>query len=175
MPRPQETDFPEYFARYIAKVSGNHIMEAIQNHSADLTDFYNRLPEQKAGYRYAPGKWTIKEVLQHVTDTERIFSYRVLRIARKDRTPLPSFDENSYAENSRANEKSLSSIKEEFLAVRKATDLLLSGLNDEQLSEQGISSNMPVTVNAICFIIYGHLMHHKLVLEEKYLLNSSVQ
>lgn len=169
MSRPQETDFPEYFARYIAKVSGNNIMEAIQNHAADLTDFYNTLPEEKAAYRYAPGKWTVKEVLQHVTDTERIFSYRVLRIVRKDRTPLPSFDENSYAEYSRANEKSLASIKEEFLAVRKSTDLLLSGLNEEQLAEHGISSNMPVTANAICFIIYGHLIHHKQVLEEKYL------
>lgn len=169
MSRPEETDFPEYFARYIAKVSGSNIMEAMRNHAADLNDFYSGLPEEKAGYRYAPGKWTVKEVLQHVIDTERIFSYRVLRIARKDRTPLPSFDENSYAEYSRANEKSLASIKEEFLAVRKSTDLLLSGLNDEQLAEQGISSNMPVTANAICFIIYGHLIHHKQVLAEKYL------
>ena len=169
MARPQASDFPPYFARYIAKVNAESVIEAIAEYAKPLSDFYAGLPEEKAGYRYAPGKWTLKELLQHVIDAERIFSYRILRIARKDKTPLASFDEDSYAANSLANERSFASIKEEFLAVRKATDFLLSSLSEEQLSHQGIASELPVTANAIAFITYGHMLHHKEVLEEKYL------
>ncbi len=169
MPRPNEKDFPAYFSRYISKANGDNIAEAMANHSAELLSFYIGLPEEKAGYAYAPGKWTIKDVLQHVIDAERIFSYRVLRFARKDKTPLASFDENTYAENSLANNRSLGSLKEEFAALRKSTDLLYASLNEEQLAEQGTSSNLPVTANAIAFISYGHLLHHKQVLEERYL------
>ncbi len=169
MSRPQASDFPAYFARYISKVDADTIHEAINKYATSLTGFYTTLPEEKAGYAYAPGKWTLKEVLQHIIDAERIFSYRILRIARKDKTPLPSFDENSYAENSLANERSFASIKEEFLAVRKATDLLLASLNEEQLAQQGISSGLPVTANAIAYIIFGHMLHHREVLEERYL------
>ena len=111
----------------------------------------------------------MKELLQHVIDAERIFSYRILRIARKDKTPLASFDEDNYAANSLASERNFDSIKEEFLAVRKATDLLLLSLNEEQLAQQGIASELPVTANAIAFITFGHMLHHKGVLEEKYL------
>ena len=108
-------------------------------------------------------------MLVHVIDAERIFSYRVLRIARKDKTPLASFDENTYAENSLAHERSFADIKEEFLALRKSTDLLLASLNEEQLSQQGISSDLPVTANALAYIIFGHMLHHKQILEERYL------
>ncbi len=168
MARPQASDHPPYFGRYIAKVDADSVTDAMQKYAMLLADFYTQLPEEKADYRYAPGKWTLKEVLQHVIDTERIFSYRVLRIARKDKTPLASFDENSYAENAKAANRSFDSIKEEFLAVRKATDLLLVTLDNEQLSQQGISSELPVTANAIAYIIYGHMLHHKKVLEDRY-------
>ena len=169
MARPQVSDFPPYFSRYIAKVNAESVAEAIAVYAKPLSDFYAGLPEEKAAYRYAPGKWTLKELLQHVIDAERIFSYRILRIARKDKTPLASFDEDSYATNSLANERSFASIKEEFLAVRKATDLLLASLSEEQLAQQGIASDLPVTANAIAFITYGHMLHHKEVVEEKYL------
>jgi uncharacterized damage-inducible protein DinB len=169
MSRPNEKDFAPYFSRYVLKANGNNLPEVMKNHSAELLAFYTGLPEAKADYAYAPGKWTIKEVLQHVIDAERIFSYRILRFARKDKTPLASFDENSYAENSLANSRSLASLKEEFTALRKSTDLLYASLNEEQLAEQGTSSNLPVTANAIAFISYGHLLHHKEVLEERYL------
>jgi len=169
MSRPQASDFPAYFSRYISKADADTIHEAISKYATSLTDFYASLPEEKADYAYAPGKWTLKEVLQHIIDAERIFSYRILRIARKDKTPLPSFDENSYADNSLANERSFASIKEEFLAVRKATDLLLASLNEEQLAQQGISSELPVTANALAYITFGHMLHHKQILEERYL------
>jgi uncharacterized damage-inducible protein DinB len=169
MSRPQASDFPAYFSRYISQVDADSAQEAIKKYSGSLADFYTGLPEDKADYAYAPGKWTLKELLQHVIDAERIFSYRVLRIARKDKTPLASFDENSYAETSLATERSFADIKEEFLAVRKSTDLLLGSLSEDQLAEQGTSSNLPVTANALAYIIFGHMLHHKQILEERYL------
>ncbi|MCK9403157.1 MAG: DinB family protein [Chitinophagaceae bacterium] len=169
MPRPLSTDFPAYYAKYILKVDADTVSEAVTVYSKSLIDFFTNLPEAKAEFRYAPGKWTVKELLQHIVDTERIMSYRLLCIARKDKTPLPSFDENNYAAHSAANERSLASIKEEFIAVRKATDSLIASLQESQLSEVGIASNLPVTANAIGFIIFGHILHHKQVLEEKYL------
>ncbi len=169
MPRPQATDFPTYFTRYIARVEADSLSSALTGYAKPLEDFYTGLPESKADYRYAPGKWTLKELLQHIVDTERIMSYRLLRISRGDKTPLASFDEDSYATASNANSRSFDSIKEEFKAVRKATDLLITTLSEEQLASEGIASNLPVTANAVGFIIFGHMLHHKGVLEEKYL------
>lgn len=169
MARPKASDFSSYYSRYIARVEANSVSEAVTRYAAVITDFYTSLPEEKADYRYADGKWTIKELLQHVIDAERIFSYRLLRISRKDKTPLASFDEDSYAINSQAKKRSLASLKEELQAVRKSTDLLLASLSQEQLDEQGTASDQPVTANAIGFILFGHLLHHKAVLEERYL------
>jgi uncharacterized damage-inducible protein DinB len=169
MPRPKPTEFPEYFGRYISRVDADSLVEAIPAYARALENFYDLLPEEKSDYRYAPGKWTLKELLQHVVDTERIMSYRLLRIARKDKTPLASFDENTFAEHSRANERSFNDIKEEFLAVRKSTDMLIRSLNEEQLSELGTAGNKPVTANAVGYIIFGHMLHHKEVVEQKYL------
>lgn len=169
MPRPQSSEFPSYFARYISQVATDSAAEAVQRYAAGLNDFYTSLPEEKADYRYAEGKWTIKELLQHVIDAERIFAYRILRISRKDATPLASFDEDSYVQNAQADKRSLASLKEEFIAVRRSSDLLLASLSEEQLAEQGTASNLPVTANAIGYILFGHLLHHKAVLEERYL------
>lgn len=169
MARPQASELPPYFSRYIARVEADNVAAAVASYAASMHDFYTQLPEEKADYRYAEGKWTIKELLQHVIDTERIFSYRILRIARKDKTPLASFDEDSYAINSNADARTLPSLKEEFQAVRRATDLLLLSLNEKQLAEQGVASDLPVTANTIGFILFGHLLHHKAILEERYL------
>ncbi len=169
MARPTASEFPPYFSRYIAKVEADNVTAAVARYAASMNVFYTQIPEDKADYRYAEGKWTIKELLQHIIDAERIFAYRILRISRKDKTPLASFDEDSYALNSGANARTLSSLKEEFQAVRKTTDLLLLSLTEEQLAEQGIASDLPVTANAIGFILFGHLLHHKAVIEERYL------
>lgn len=169
MSRPQSAEFPSYFARYVSQVATDSVAEAIQRYAAVLNDFYTSLPEDKANYRYAEGKWTIKELLQHVIDAERIFAYRILCISRKDKTPLASFDEDSYAQHAQADKRSFASLKEEFVAVRRSSDLLLTSLSQEQLAEQGTASNLSVTANAIGFILFGHLLHHKAVLEERYL------
>lgn len=169
MSRPKTNDFAPYFGKYISLVTANSVGEAITQYTDALNLFYANLPDEKANYAYAPEKWTLKELLQHVIDTERIMAYRLLRIARKDKTPLASFDENAFATHSLANNRNFSAIKEEFLAVRKSTDLLIQSLNEEQLSSEGIASNLGTTANAIGFIIFGHMLHHKNVIEEKYL------
>lgn len=169
MPRPQQNDYAAYYDTYISKVSGDTIKEIITSYSEPLLKFYELLPEEKANHAYAEGKWTVKELLQHIIDAERVFSYRALRIARKDQTPLPGFDENSFATNSKASDRTLQSLKDEFSFLRKSTDILLSTFNDEQLAQKGTASNQPVTANAIAFIIFGHMIHHKQILEERYL------
>lgn len=169
MPQPNQNDFPAYFSRYISKVGSASLADAVREHADALAEFYNGLPEDKAMYSYAPGKWTVKEALQHVIDTERVFAYRMLCISRGDKTALPSFDENVYASHAGANERSLTSLKEEFIAVRKSTDLLIASLTEEQLAEKGTASGKPVTANAIGYIIFGHLLHHRDIYLERYL------
>lgn len=169
MSRPQEGDYPVYFERYISKIQSANAAKVIEQYGQELASFYTHLPEEKADYAYAPDKWTLKDLLQHVVDTERIMSYRLLRIARKDETPLASFDENSYAENAKAGNRSFDAIKEEFLAVRKSTDLLVQSLQPEQLAHAGIASGNRMTANALLYIIFGHMLHHKSVIEERYL------
>lgn len=168
MPKPQVNDYPSPFAGYISKVETDSIREAVKKYAAPLADYYTHLPEEKADYKYAEGKWTLKEMLQHIIDAERVFAYRVMCIARQDKTSLPSFDENSYADHSMAASRSFADLKEEFLATRKSTDLLLLSLNDEQLATLGTSSNKPVTANALAYVVFGHMLHHKDILEERY-------
>jgi len=169
MPRPAETDYAPFYHTYVSKVSGNNIKEVMALYSAPLLDFFLALPEEKADYRYADGKWTVKELLLHIIDAERIFAYRALRIARKDATPLAGFEEDDYATNSYAASRSLQSLKDELAAVRRSTDILLDTFNEEQLAQRGTASNQPVTANAIAFIVFGHILHHKKILEERYL------
>ncbi|MFZ6023030.1 MAG: DinB family protein [Bacteroidota bacterium] len=169
MSKPQTGDFPAYFQGYIGKVEAESAAKLPEQYGKILESFYTGLPEAKADYAYAPGKWTLKDLLQHIVDTERIMSYRLLRIARKDETALASFDENSYAENAMATNRSFAAIKEEFLAVRKSTDLLLQSLQPAQLSHAGTASGNRMTANALAYIIFGHMLHHKSVIEERYL------
>jgi uncharacterized damage-inducible protein DinB len=168
MARPAPTDAAEFYHGYISRAKGNSLAEVMSNHVEEIRDFYNRLPEEKADHAYAPGKWTLKELLQHVIDAERVFSYRALRFARKDATSLAAFDEKSYAKNAFTRERTFQSLKDEFNALRKATDIMLSTFNEEQLNATGTASNKSITVNAIGFIIYGHLLHHKAIIEERY-------
>jgi len=169
MSKPQSGEYPAFFEGYINQVEQTDIHEAVKQLSHPLTYFYFNLPDEKGDYAYAEGKWTLKDLLQHVIDTERIMQYRLLRIARNDSTPLPGFDENSYAKNAMANTRSFIAIKEEFKAIRKSTDLLIGSLTNEQLMNSGIASDKKVTANAIAFIVFGHLLHHKKIIEERYL------
>lgn len=169
MPKPLPEDYPSFFEGYISQVETENIKESLTQISHPLTYFFFNLPEEKADYAYALQKWTLKDVLQHIIDTERIMQYRLLRIARNDSTPLPGFDENEYAQNANASSRTFVSLKEELKALRKSTDLLIGSLSNEQLSYTGTASDKKITANAIAYILFGHLLHHKKVIEERYL------
>ena len=127
------------------------------------------LPDEKLLFRYAAGKWTIKEVLVHMIDSERIFSYRALRIARNDTTPIPGFEQDDYTKYGNANDRSIDNIMEEYDAVRGATIAFFDGLSDDAFTRKGTASDYPVTVRAIAHQIVGHERHHVKILREKYL------
>ena len=169
MPKPlPETYFP-YFKKYVDQVPEEELATAFSNQLPVITDLLNSITEEKSMYAYDTGKWTLKELLQHMIDTERIFNYRALAIARKETVALPGFDENSYAANSNANSRSWRTLVDEFLAVRQSTQFLYESFTDEALASTGTASNNPVTVNSLGFTTLGHFYHHKKVMEERYL------
>lgn len=167
MPRPNENDFAPFYSGYIARVKEDDVLTALANQHRIIEPFLNSIPASKWNYAYAEGKWTVKELVQHIIDAERIFAYRALCIARKDETPLPSFDEASYAPASEAHRRTVAELIEEFLAVRKATELLFKSFTEEMLQHRGVASNKPVSVNALGFITVGHFYHHKNIIEDK--------
>ena len=169
MPTLTAGTYPPYFSKYINLVHTENVEEAIKKYSGEILAFFQRIPVEKADYRYAEGKWSLKEMLQHIIDAERIFAYRALSIARLDKTPLPGFDENNYALASNANQRSWESLLQEFEAVRKSTDLLLQNFTPDQLQHSGVTNNHTNTTIAISFVIFGHILHHINVIKERYL------
>ena len=169
MTRPTESEYASFYKNYIALAKGDNIKEVILNYSEELTKFYNEIPNDKADYAYQENKWTVKDLLQHLIDAERVFVYRATRFARKDLSDLLGFDENDYAANADIKHKSLENLKKELIALRTSTNFFLENLNENQLQEKGSANNSSITVNAIAFIIFGHLIHHKNILIERYL------
>lgn len=169
MPRPKPGEAPEYFFRYINLTEADTIGQLLEKHAQVLADFYNALPSDKSDFAYAEGKWNLKQVLQHVIDTERVFVYRMLCFARRQEAALPSMDENTFAKYATVSQRSLQEIQEEFSLLRSSTDKFLLSLTDEAYLQKGIASDNLITVNAIAYIIYGHLLHHKNILTERYL------
>ena len=169
MPKPTAGTFPPYFSRYIDKVAEDDLHSAFAGQRAIVERFFSDISEEKSTTAYAPGKWTLKELLQHVIDAERIFAYRALCIARKETINLPGFDENIYAANSDANRRPWESLLEELKVVRRSSEILFQSITESTLNNSGISNDHPVTVNAIGFIIIGHLTHHVGIVKERYL------
>jgi uncharacterized damage-inducible protein DinB len=169
MPKPVTGSYPEYFDRYISQVSENDAVTALQNQQQVIDTFFDAIPPSKEMYAYAEGKWTLKELLQHIIDTERIFIFRALCFARHETQSLPGFDENSYAENSNANAREWQSLCEEMKAVRNSALLLFESFTNDMLQSTGNANNKPTTANAIGFIIAGHFAHNKKIITERYL------
>jgi uncharacterized damage-inducible protein DinB len=169
MPKPDLTAIPSFYHNYVQLVQEDNIVTALENNMAQTLAFFRGIPDEKWSHRYAEGKWSIREMVQHILDAERIFSYRALCIARGEIASLPGFDENNYAAASEADRRSKEELVEEFEAVRKATILLFRSFTEEQLSRTGIANNKPIGVNSIGFITAGHLMHHLNILQERYL------
>ncbi len=165
--KPEE--FNNYYATYINLVTTKDIVAALNESFGETLAFYNSIPEEKWMFSYASGKWTIKEVVQHLLDTERVFAYRALCFSRKDAISLPGFDQDEYLENSNANSRSKQSLIEEYKAIRSASISLFKSFTDDMHLEIGIASNNPLSVRAAGYIIAGHEKHHYKVIEERYL------
>ncbi len=168
MLKPSPTTYPAYFQRYINQVPEEELFTAFKNQLPAVKEFIASVSEEHSLYAYAEGKWTLKEVLQHIIDAERIFAYRALCFARKDSTSLPSFEENEYAANSNANSRTWQSLADEFLAVRKTTEMLFESFTEEALQAVGVANNNPTSVAALGFITLGHFYHHKKIADERY-------
>lgn len=167
--RPVKGTYAPFFEHYISLVDENELKHVLEQNTDDLFTFLDSLPEEKGDFAYENDKWSLKEVLLHLSDAERIFSYRALRFARNDKTPLLSFDENEFIENAKANKRSLKSIIDEFKSVRNATMSLYDSFDDEELVRVGSGGSQPCTALALGFIIVGHVRHHINVITERYL------
>lgn len=167
--RPVEGTYPKFLETYISKVKEDHVLKALEANTSDLTELLSLIPKDKGDYVYAPGKWTIKQLIIHISDAERIFSYRALRFARRDEQQPLAFEEDDYAANCNAEKRTLESVIEELLAIRKATSLLFESFDEDTLLKPGNTSLGKTTVNAIGFAICGHASHHLDILKERYL------
>jgi len=166
---PQSSEYDSYYSRYISLVPQGDIVSLLAQQAEDTAEALSQLSERAASFRYAPGKWTIKQVLGHVIDCERVFAYRALRIARDDRTPLEGFEQDDYVVHGPFAALSLAQLVEEFTAVRRATVLLFRHLTPDVWDRRGSADNKEMTVRGAAYIIAGHELHHRRILEEKYL------
>ncbi len=169
MPRPDLASAPEWYHRYIDAVKEDELSAALKNQTALFNRFFEAIPVEKREFRYAAGKWSVKEIIQHIIDAERVFAYRALRFARKDATPLPGFDENTYAENAKTDNRDWKELIEELNSVRRSSECMFNSFDEEQLNETGVASGNPISVLAIGFIIAGHANHHINIIKERYL------
>ncbi|HJU67632.1 MAG TPA: DinB family protein [Gemmatimonadaceae bacterium] len=167
--RPPASEYAPYQAGYVASVPEGDIFEILSRQGAQFPDFLRSIGEARGGYRYAPDKWTIKEMIGHVNDTERVFSYRALRFARGDETPLASFDQDRYVPTGNFNARTLNSLADEFGHLRAATVDLYYHLDPDALARRGTASGFVVSVRAMAYVMAGHVVHHERILKERYL------
>ncbi len=164
-----QKEYHPYYGSYIEKALGASILDGLKKNLDANVAFYKSIPEDKLTYRYEADKWTIKDVLLHVIDAERVFAYRCLRIGRGDATPLPGFDQNVFVESGNANNRSMTSLIEEYTNVRQATINLFENFTETDLLRLGVASSSDASVRAIGYIIIGHENHHCRVIKERYL------
>jgi len=167
--RPSKLAYGEYYANYISLVKEDDVHTALTNSISHSKEFWNSLSEEQGNFRYAENKWSVKELLQHIIDTERIFSYRALAFARGETSAIPGYNENEYADASLADERKLSDLVQELSVVRQSTLLLFSSFSSENLDKIGKASDSPLSARAAGFIIVGHEIHHTNVVSERYL------
>lgn len=166
--RPGSDEFFEYYGRYIDQVPQRNVLDILDEQRAEIRSVLGHLPPDRAGYRYAPNKWTIADVIQHLSDAERIFAYRALRIARGDETPLPSWDENAYAARTDTSQLSIPVLLDDWEAARASTLSLFRTFADEMWTRRGTASGHPITPRALAYIIAGHSAHHLTILLDRY-------
>lgn len=164
-----KTEYSNYFSTYISILKEEDLIEDLEISLHQFIKFVQNIPMDKFDYRYAEGKWTIKDIIQHLIDTERIFAYRALRISRNDQTPLSGFDENEYVFNTNANARGIQDLLAELSAVRFSTLFLFKSFSQEQLVRTGTASDSTISVGALGFLTIGHQKHHQHIFQERYL------
>jgi uncharacterized damage-inducible protein DinB len=169
--RPEVNEYPEYYVPYVSLVPEGDLIPILQENLKKMIKLFDGISEEDSYYRYGEGKWSIKEVLGHITDTERIMSYRLMRIGRGDKTPLAGFDEEFFVNHSKVNELPVKKILDDFIATRKATITLIENMPTEAWTNEGNANNTKVTTRAIAYILAGHEIHHRHIIEARYLSN----
>ena len=167
--RPETTEYAEYYGRYFGKIEGTDVVAVLEEQLPWAPSVLRGIDEAKADFRYEPGKWSIKEVIGHVIDCERVFSYRALSFARSDNTALPGFDQDQWAANANYSNLSLAKIIDEFEAVRRATILLFRHLDEAAWRRRGNADGKDMTTRSTAFVIAGHLQHHMEIIKTRYL------
>ncbi len=170
MDRPETNEYAPYYGTYISLIEGDDVMPVLKDQPAELNALISQMPEEKGKFAYAEGKWTIKELLSHLIDGERMFAYRVLRVSRGDETPIEGFEQDNYIENSNANNRSFAELLDEFDLQRRSNMLMINNLSDEASRRMGTASGNPISARALVYIMAGHVKHHIRILEERYLL-----
>ena len=167
--KPQPGEYNEFYATYINKIEEDNLIKLLRSQLTSFADFMSGISEETSEYAYAQGKWSIKEVLNHINDTERVFSYRALCIARGEKAPLPSMDQDGYQAASPTKTRTFASLIEEFVSIRTSTLFLLDDLPESDSLKTGIASGHPVSVRALAAMIYGHCAHHADVIKNRYI------
>ncbi|MED3561319.1 DinB family protein [Bacillus xiapuensis] len=167
--RPNESEYPAYYQPYIQLVPEGNLLQVLKDELQKTITLFEGISEEDSYFRYDENKWSIKEVLCHMADTERIMSYRLLRVGRGDETPLAGFNENDYVNGSQIERLPLKNILDDFLATRNATISLIQNMPETAWENKGVANDTPITTRSIAYIIAGHAIHHKKIITERYL------
>lgn len=169
MKRPEKNEYAYFYETYVSIVDEIDIVSAMQKQADELKDLFTNISDEQGLFAYEEGKWTIKELLGHLIDGERVFAYRAFRFARKDKTPLAGFDQNPYIENADYNSNSIIDLLDELVLLRKSNALFFKNLPESAWDNVGIASDNEITVRALAYICVGHIRHHTNILKERYL------
>ena len=167
--RPGPDEYAQFYGRYIARVPDGDIVETLARQIPETVNFLRSIPESRGDHRYGPDKWSIREVIGHISDAERVFAYRALRFSRGDTTPVPGFDENTYVANSRFGERTIEDLAEELDNLRQSNLHLFRGVDEQSMSRRGVANGLEISVRALAFILAGHELHHIEILRARYL------
>lgn len=167
--KPNPGEMAGFYGRYIDACDAVDLAEALESSWSAFAALVGSIPEERGSYRYADGKWTVKDVLQHVIDTERVMAYRALRFSRNDSTPLPGFEEDDWARSARTANRSISDLFTEADAQRRSTRALFGSMSSDELMRSGTANGQPCTARAAGWIIAGHMLHHTRIIHERYL------
>ncbi len=169
MPRPKLNDYAPYYGTYISKVNGENVLQVLEDQLEETQAFLTSISEDQGNYSYQTGKWSIKEVIGHIIDTERVMAYRALSIARGEKKELPGFDQDEFVINANFNNRSVANLAYELMFLRESNLVLFKSFDKDDFSKRGVASGNEVTVEALLYIIAGHEIHHINFLKENYL------